>query len=46
MAPRSRRRLLHWAAGCGAALVLALVFASWLRPEMMFAVLTQAWSCL
>jgi hypothetical protein len=46
MTPASRRRAWRWAAWSGGALVLALVFASWLRPDMMFAVLTQAWSCL
>ncbi|HEX4508427.1 MAG TPA: hypothetical protein VH328_00025 [Burkholderiaceae bacterium] len=42
----ARRRALHWAAWAGGAAVLALVFSSWLRPDMMFAVLTAAWGCL
>jgi len=41
-----KHRAWRWAAWSGAALALAIVFASWLRPEMMFAVMTQVWSCL
>jgi type II secretory pathway component PulM len=45
MTPRStarRKRLLAWAA---AALVLALVFAAYLRPAKVFSLANQLWSC-
>jgi len=37
------RRIAIWVA---VALALALVFASWLRPDMAFALISQAWGCL
>ena len=46
MATQQSHRAWRWAAWAGAALVLGIVFASWLRPGMMFAVMTQVWSCL
>jgi hypothetical protein len=44
MPPRIARfkRLLAWAA---ALLALALVFAAYLRPAMVFSVASQLWSC-
>jgi type II secretory pathway component PulM len=45
MTPRStarRKRLLAWAA---AVLVLALVFAAYLRPAMVFSMANQLWNC-
>ena len=44
MPPRAHRlkRLLAWAA---ALLALALVFAAYLRPAMVFSIAGQLWSC-
>ncbi len=36
------RRALAWAA---AAAALLLVFAAWLRPDMVMALATQLWNC-
>ena len=40
--PRRWRRPLAWGL---AALVLAAVFASWLNPHLMVALLNPIWSC-
>ena len=41
-----RQSLRRWAAYAAAAIVLAVVFAGWLRPDMAFALMSQAWGCL
>jgi hypothetical protein len=39
---RSPRRVLAWIA---VALVLALVFASWMDPQLMVTFANQVWAC-
>jgi hypothetical protein len=47
-APATQRasRLLRWAAIALGAVVLGLLFASYLSPDMAFTLMTQAWGCL
>jgi hypothetical protein len=35
----------RWLLGLGAAIVLGLVFASYLEPDMMVQLATQLWNC-
>jgi hypothetical protein len=44
MAPRTAR-FLRWLAWATALLVLALVFATYLRPSMVFSIAGQLWNC-
>jgi hypothetical protein len=41
-----RPRLRRWGVVALGALVLALAFASYLGPDMAFALMTQAWGCI
>jgi len=45
MTPLARSRLRRTLAWGAAAVVLALVFASYMNPRLMVALVTQAWNC-
>jgi hypothetical protein len=46
LAARRPHRLLRWGALALGAVVLGLLFASYLSPDMAFTLMTQAWGCL